>query len=72
MSGKEVEPVKPSSADSGSPSRDEKTQHERKYEDAPRLRHMWQEPVDASLANMPLLACCFVTGLLDTTMFQGM
>lgn len=27
--------------------------------------------VDLSLANIPLLACCFVTGLLDTTMFQG-
>lgn len=27
--------------------------------------------VDLSLANVPLLACCFITGLLDTTMFQG-
>ncbi|KAK7699043.1 hypothetical protein SLS64_011956 [Diaporthe eres] len=27
--------------------------------------------VDLSLANVPLLACCFITGLLDTTMFQA-
>lgn len=35
------------------------------------LRRRWSGIVDLSLANVPLLACCFVTGLLDTTMFQG-
>lgn len=35
------------------------------------LRRRWNGIVDLSLANVPLLACCFVTGLLDTTMFQG-
>jgi hypothetical protein len=35
------------------------------------LRRRWDEIIDLSLANIPLLACCFVTGLLDTTMFQG-
>ncbi|KAF3766595.1 hypothetical protein M406DRAFT_291085 [Cryphonectria parasitica EP155] len=28
-------------------------------------------PVDGNLANLPLLACCFITGLLDTTMFEA-
>lgn len=35
------------------------------------LRRRWDEIIDLSLANVPLLACCFITGLLDTTMFQG-
>lgn len=35
------------------------------------LRRRWDGVVDLSLANVPLLACCFITGLLDTTMFQG-
>lgn len=35
------------------------------------LRRRWDEIIDLSLANIPLLACCFITGLLDTTMFQG-
>lgn len=38
---------------------------------AKRPRQHWKSPIDARLANLPLLACCFVTGLLDTTMFQG-
>lgn len=35
------------------------------------LRRRWDGIIDLSLANVPLLACCFITGLLDTTMFQG-
>lgn len=35
------------------------------------LRRRWDGIIDLSLANIPLLACCFITGLLDTTMFQG-
>lgn len=35
------------------------------------LRRRWDGTIDVSLANIPLLACCFITGLLDTTMFQG-
>lgn len=35
------------------------------------LRRRWDGVIDLSLANIPLLACCFITGLLDTTMFQG-
>lgn len=38
---------------------------------AVRARRLWQCPIDGNLANLPLLACCLVTGLLDTTMFQG-
>lgn len=35
------------------------------------LSRLWDGVIDLSLANIPLLACCFITGLLDTTMFQG-
>lgn len=35
------------------------------------LQQRWTTPIDHSLANVPLLGCCFITGLLDTTMFQG-
>lgn len=35
------------------------------------LKRRWDGIIDLSLANVPLLACCFITGLLDTTMFQG-
>ncbi|KAL1858117.1 hypothetical protein Daus18300_010118 [Diaporthe australafricana] len=35
------------------------------------LRRRMDGVVDVSLANIPLLACCFITGLLDTTMFQA-
>lgn len=35
------------------------------------FRRQWDGIIDLSLANVPLLACCFITGLLDTTMFQG-
>lgn len=35
------------------------------------MRRRWDGIIDVSLANVPLLACCFITGLLDTTMFQG-
>lgn len=35
------------------------------------MRRRWDGIIDLSLANVPLLACCFITGLLDTTMFQG-
>ena len=35
------------------------------------VQRRWSTPIDASLANFPLLGCCFITGLLDTTMFQG-
>ncbi|KKY34855.1 hypothetical protein UCDDA912_g05164 [Diaporthe ampelina] len=35
------------------------------------LRRRWEGIIDPSLANVPLLACCFITGLLDTTMFQA-
>lgn len=35
------------------------------------VRRRWDGLIDLSLANAPLLACCFITGLLDTTMFQG-
>lgn len=38
---------------------------------AVRARRLWHCPIDSNLANLPLLACCLVTGLLDTTMFQG-
>lgn len=38
---------------------------------SPSLRRRWDGIIDLSLANLPLLACCFITGLLDTTMFQG-
>ncbi|KAI3399727.1 hypothetical protein diail_5794 [Diaporthe ilicicola] len=34
-------------------------------------KRRWSGTIDASLANIPLLACCFITGLLDTTMFQA-
>lgn len=34
-------------------------------------RRRWRAPIDSGFANVPLLACCFVTGLLDTTMFKG-
>ncbi|CAN8102914.1 unnamed protein product [Discula destructiva] len=36
-----------------------------------RLQQRWQAPINSDLANIPLLACCFCTGLLDTTMFQA-
>lgn len=39
--------------------------------DEGRLQRRWNTIIDASLANVPLLGCCFITGLLDTTMFQG-
>ncbi|KUI68963.1 hypothetical protein VM1G_03742 [Cytospora mali] len=35
------------------------------------FRKRWTTPVDLSRANFPLLGCCLVTGLLDTTMFQA-
>lgn len=35
------------------------------------IQRRWSTLIDASLANIPLLGCCFITGLLDTTMFQG-
>ncbi|KAG6364243.1 hypothetical protein INS49_005842 [Diaporthe citri] len=35
------------------------------------MRRRLDDIVDLSLANVPLLACCFITGLLDTTMFQA-
>jgi hypothetical protein len=35
------------------------------------VKRQWDGIIDLSLANIPLLACCFITGLLDTTMFQG-
>ncbi|ROW13944.1 hypothetical protein VPNG_04034 [Cytospora leucostoma] len=35
------------------------------------LRRRWTTIIDSSLANVPLLGCCFITGLLDTTMFQA-
>lgn len=37
----------------------------------PAVRRRWNGTIDLSLTNIPLLACCFITGLLDTTMFQG-
>lgn len=39
--------------------------------DGGRLQRRWNTIIDASLANVPLLGCCFITGLLDTTMFQA-
>ncbi|KAK2604088.1 hypothetical protein N8I77_007046 [Diaporthe amygdali] len=35
------------------------------------VRRRWNGTIDLSLTNIPLLACCFITGLLDTTMFQA-
>ncbi|POS79634.1 hypothetical protein DHEL01_v201971 [Diaporthe helianthi] len=35
------------------------------------LGRRWHGTIDLNLANIPLLACCLVTGLLDTTMFQA-
>ncbi|KUI53805.1 hypothetical protein VP1G_01114 [Cytospora mali] len=35
------------------------------------FRQRWTTLVDLSRANLPLLGCCLVTGLLDTTMFQA-
>lgn len=64
--GTDTETIQPSSDESGSPSREETHPN-----GSLRLRQRWQDPVDAGLANLPLLACCFITGLLDTTMFQG-
>ncbi|KAJ4389958.1 hypothetical protein N0V93_007431 [Gnomoniopsis smithogilvyi] len=34
-------------------------------------KQRWKAHLDSELVHLPLLACCFCTGLLDTTMFQA-
>lgn len=52
----------------------EEASEDQKHHDhglAARARRQLLSPIDDNLANLPMLVCCFVTGLLDTTMFQG-
>lgn len=50
---------------------EEASEDQKKHGFAVRVRRQLLSPIDDNLANLPMLACCFVTGLLDTTMFQG-